>query len=97
MLSLRDSRLGLRLRYALERSRKFVGVLNVRYLRKNLVRCYYRHRDVAPPPSIDHAAHDQSLQPAVHAMRPVGRERCFSSAAGRASPGTNDFPVDHPP
>jgi MoaA/NifB/PqqE/SkfB family radical SAM enzyme len=27
-------------------------LLEVRWLRKNLVRCYYRHRDYAPPPSM---------------------------------------------
>jgi MoaA/NifB/PqqE/SkfB family radical SAM enzyme len=52
MLSLRDSRLSLRLRYASKHFRKSVRLLEVRHLRKNLVRWHYCRRDYAPPPSM---------------------------------------------
>src|SRR5215471_17672569 len=52
MLPERESRLALRLGYAFERFRKGLRLADVRYVRKNQVRWYYRHRDYAPPPSM---------------------------------------------
>ena len=52
MLSLQNSRLALRLRYASGHFRKTLRLLQVRYLRKGLVRWHYSHRDHAPAPSM---------------------------------------------
>jgi MoaA/NifB/PqqE/SkfB family radical SAM enzyme len=51
-MPVRESRLALRLGYAVERFRKGLRLAEVRYVRKNQVRWYYRHRDYAPPPSM---------------------------------------------
>jgi hypothetical protein len=52
MLSFSESRLAPRLRYASEHSRKLLRLLEVRWLLKSLVRCYYWRRDYAAPPSL---------------------------------------------
>jgi MoaA/NifB/PqqE/SkfB family radical SAM enzyme len=52
MLPLNESRLAIRLRYIRQRLRKSLRLAEVRYVRKNRVRWYYRHRDYAPPPSM---------------------------------------------
>lgn len=52
MASWRDSRLALRIRYASRHFRKSLRLLEIRYVRKALVRYYYSHHDYAPPPSM---------------------------------------------
>jgi MoaA/NifB/PqqE/SkfB family radical SAM enzyme len=51
MKNLRESRFALRLRYVRRHLAKALRLAEVRYLRENRVRWYYRHFDHAPPPS----------------------------------------------